>query len=634
MNGLLYKLNTVLRLGICNTATVTLYKRALHSGLAEKFLPTGDSNDQPLFNRPPSLENTIPTFPSGPADINDAKMLLEGNIRYFSNESYHLGSPPDWFKNPFNSHRLSDIHYHWSRINDFIPEIGDIKAIWEASRFDWAIIFAKAFQLTGDGVYLDTLNQWIKNWTTNNPLNTGPNWKCGQESGIRMLQVLLAAFLLKQHTCPSLSLIRFVKEHCSRIAPTILYAIAQDNNHGTSEAAALFIGGAWLDKVATEPSLQRKGLKWKNRGRYWLENRIARLVEDEGSFSQYSLNYHRVLVDSLNIVEFWRRQLGLRKFSKRFYARCRAAVDWLYCMVDPETGDGPNIGSNDGARLFALSTASYRDYRPSIQLGSVLFCKKKLYPPGSTDDALRWFEIEDSLFKGPAGDNRKSKIFPKGGYVFLKPESTYAHRSWGVVRYPNFRFRPSHADALHFDLWYNGINLLRDSGSFSYNTENQWLRYFPGTESHNTIQFDGRDQMPRLGRFLFGEWLCMDDVGRLESKEDFLSWSGAYTDYKGARHKRTIVAEKDTWQISDEISGFVEKAVLRWRLAPGNWELKGTVCKGRLADLKIEADNPISRVNLTEGWESRYYMERSELPVLEVEVNAGKTVLNTEIRLK
>ena len=28
-----------------------------------------------------------------------------------------------------------------------------------------------------------------------------------------------------------------------------------------------------------------------------------------------------------------------------------------------------------------------------------------------------------------------------------------------------------------------------------------------GLQAHNTIQFDDRDQMPRLSRFLFGSWL-------------------------------------------------------------------------------------------------------------------------------
>jgi hypothetical protein len=38
------------------------------------------------------------------------------------------------------------------------------------------------------------------------------------------------------------------------------------------------------------------------------------------------------------------------------------------------------------------------------------------------------------------------------------------------------------------------------------------LNYFAGTASHNTIQFDDRDQMPRVSRFLFGDWLKPDVI--------------------------------------------------------------------------------------------------------------------------
>lgn len=48
-----------------------------------------------------------------------------------------------------------------------------------------------------------------------------------------------------------------------------------------------------------------------------------------------------------------------------------------------------------------------------------------------------------------------------------------------MLRYPRFRFRPSQADALHLDLWLEGRNLLRDAGTYSYNTESAWLSYFP-----------------------------------------------------------------------------------------------------------------------------------------------------------
>jgi len=55
------------------------------------------------------------------------------------------------------------------------------------------------------------------------------------------------------------------------------------------------------------------------------------------------------------------------------YSRVAAASEWLRCTTQPSNGDGPNLGANDGARLLALTDTDYRDYRPSIQLASVLF---------------------------------------------------------------------------------------------------------------------------------------------------------------------------------------------------------------------------------------------------------------------
>ena len=49
--------------------------------------------------------------------------------------------------------------------------------------------------------------------------------------------------MLGQVSRPEPGLPALLAVHLKRIAPTLHYAMAQDNNHGTSEAAALFIGG-------------------------------------------------------------------------------------------------------------------------------------------------------------------------------------------------------------------------------------------------------------------------------------------------------------------------------------------------------------------------------------------------------
>ena len=87
--------------------------------------------------------------------------------------------------------------------------------------------------------------------------------------------------------------------------------MAQDNNHGTSEAAALYIGGSLLVH-----NNHAEGNEWARKGSYWLENRARRLIGVDGSFSQYSLNYHRVVLDTFSMVEVWRGHLNLPRFSE------------------------------------------------------------------------------------------------------------------------------------------------------------------------------------------------------------------------------------------------------------------------------------------------------------------------------
>ena len=82
------------------------------------------------------------------------------------------------------------------------------------------------------------------------------------------------------------------------------------------------------------------------------------------------------------------------------------------------------------------------------------------------------------------------------------------------------------------------------------------------------------------------------------------------------------------------MEGFESKAVLRWRLAPGAWKLSE---EGDEAQVKDEGNVlralSVSRggegeCRLVTGWESRYYLEKTELPVLEVEVREACSLVS------
>ena len=60
--------------------------------------------------------------------------------------------------------------------------------------------------------------------------------------------------------------------------------------------------------------------------------------------------------------------------------------------------------------------------------------------------------------------------------------------------------------------------------------------------------------------------------------------------------------------------------MVRWRLRPGEWRVAGTSVTEGHHRLEVSADVPIVRCELVSGWESRYYMQKNPISVLEVEV--------------
>lgn len=532
--------------------------------------------------------------------------------------SWTKGGCPDWHANPVSGSRVDAFDRPWWEIPDFDRRVGDIKAVWEASRFDWVLAMAQR-AAAGEADEGFRLNAWLENWCQANPPYHGPNWKCGQEASIRVMHLGMAALIAGQAENPCGPLLDLVEAHLMRIAPTLRYAMAQDNNHGTSEAASLFIGGSWLSR-----SGRSDAKRWERLGRDWLEERARRLIASDGSFSQYSVNYHRLLLDTFSMVEVWRRHAGLNEFSRFWQSRAAAAARWLMAMVDSTSGDAPNLGANDGARLLPLTDTDFRDFRPSVQLAMTLFTGSRAYPAeGSWNGPLRWLDI--SLPEKTA-ETASSRLFDDGGYALLRRGPAAA-----MLRYPRFRFRPSQADALHLDLWVSGENLLRDGGSFSYNTDEYWTNYFSGTSGHNTIQFDDRDQMPRVGRFLFGDWLKPGEVTPLAETERMVSSGAGYRDRHGASHRRDVRLERHRLVVRDEVSGFARKAVLRWRLKPGRWKMDGNTVTNGAHSISIDASIRPVRFDLVEGWESRYYSQKSAVPVLEMEVDQPGT-FTTEYR--
>lgn len=592
------KLVTFSKLGLMNIWRVAIYRLRLKHNIHPVQKISSKIPEGPFFSNV-----TMEGAESTPTPSLHWKNQV---WRFGWHKQPNRGAPPDWFENPFSDQVVHDTAANWWEISDFGQ--GDIKGVWELSRYNWVVALA-GMAKAGDQTSITQMNNWVCDWCDHNPPYKGPNWKCGQEASLRVLHLILAAWILGQDTKPTLALVKLIEAHLKRIAPTISYAVGQQNNHGTSEAAALFIGGSFLVGHSHEAE------SWTRLGRYWLNERAKLLILADGTFSQYSVVYHRLMLDTYSFCEAWRRKRNLPFFNKQLYERLKAATRWLGNITDVETGDAPNIGANDGAHILQTTNCEYRDFRPSVQLASSLFCEGRFFDEGPWDDALKWLEIEPKSQK----ILQQSTSMKQGGFHILRSSNSLA-----VLRFPNFSFRPSQSDALHLDLWCKGVNVLRDAGTFSYNSD--LYEWFSSSAAHNTIEFDGSDQMPRIGRFLYDFWLSSTDVISVQDKPHGLLAGAKYRDNKANTHKRTIELQDNKLICNDEIDGNFSAAILRWRLAPLNWTLEGNTVFADQFKLEITRENDPAHLILAETWESRYYQHKSKIPEVQLNVMSPTTI--------
>jgi hypothetical protein len=364
---------------------------------------------------------------------------------------------------------------------------GDIRPVWERNRLAELPLLAQAARLEPGGGHLARAEALLADWCDANPPFRGPNWACGQEAALRALHFALALALLGGAEAPTRGARNLLALHARRIAATPAYASAQDNNHAVSEAAGLLVCGLLLGdaRLAAE-------------GAASLSRRVRRLVSPCGAFAQLSAGYHRLLLDVLAVTVWLCRRLGGPGLDADARERAAAAVCWLRSVADPATGAAPRLGHEDGSAFADLSLAGPADARPSLERAARLLAGRSA---GSTDDpGCAWLELPPCPPLPAAPCEWESEGL----------------RGWtgeggarALLRTGPLRFRPGHADLLHLDLWDGPLNLLRDGGTGAYNPPPDaawWHAHLTGTAAHNTVEFDGADQMPRVSRFLFARW--------------------------------------------------------------------------------------------------------------------------------
>ena len=547
----------------------------------------------------------------------------------------------DWYRNPFGPGR-SDPEAHFSQLLDFHPEQGDLRTLWEPSRAVWSIDCAKAMAA---GEYEDIGNLywgWLDSWMNACPPYQGIHWKCGQESSVRLLSLLIGFWAVAND--PTTKAARF--EQIGRLAWAtgyriyhhIQYAISQKNNHAIFEAVGLMLIGHLFPEF-------KCSARWERLGRRVLEQEVLRQAYLDGSYLQHSMNYQRVMMQGA-LLGLRLAELAEKPFSSAFYERLGLCADFMLEMLDPTTGQTPQYGNNDGALILPFNECAFEDFRPVVQATHFAVHGARCLPEGPWDEDLLWLfgkgALETKVDPCTASDRPLGRAFDDGGYYTLRQTE-----SWSMLRCHTYRDRPAHCDPLHLDLWWKGINLLKDCGTFQYFVPGRpdLEYYFKSIASHNTVQIDGEDPFELTSRFLWFPWPRGFVRRHVVSQSISANTKQAHcleAEHYGydrppwnALHRRSVIAlGHDWWVIVDDLfSRTPHQMVLRWHLAdlPLMWDSSVNraslrtdlgevgICLATHSDTSIDVsvirgrDEP----NRVQGLASAYYGQVAPIPVLE-----------------
>lgn len=473
--------------------------------------------------------------------------IRKNELTFFNGVTLPLGPDFSWLRNPDTGYVYNGAA-HWTEINDYSATAGDIKFVWERARFAWlydVIRYDHHFGKDNAKLVFEAILSWIEA----NPVNCGPHYKCSQEISLRVLNWTFALYFYRHSPALTNELFDHIQYaiywQLHHVYHNINFSrIAVRNNHAITETLTLYLGGLLF------PSLP-EAAQWKARGRKWFEQEIAYQIYNDGTFLQFSMNYHRVVIQLLT----WALQLSTLNgevFAPVVREKALKSLSFLRVCMNDGNGWLPNYGANDGALFFGLNNHHYRDYRPQLQALSMLLQVDAAFPDIYED--TWWYGISPFEFKTKVlEENKAIYAFPEGGYYICREKDTLT-----MLRCGSHKDRPSQADNLHLDIWHHNENLLMDAGSYKYNTDEETLRYFMGTASHNTVMLGNYDQMLKGPRFIWYNWSQCSRAKLYETAEEYI-WEGAVSVFQhvGADivHIRQVRKNKQqpVWVVKDHI---------------------------------------------------------------------------------
>ena len=435
----------------------------------------------------------------------DALGIYFGNRNYSLNTSIHLlggydynSYKKDWTVGFQTKNCWGDefsYHLNYKQRDD----IGDARTNWELNRHFQLALVPKAYFVSGDRQYADSLEEFFTDCNENNSFLHGISWTSAMEVAIRCIQWTIAlSFLQKKGDIlygdlmenmetGIVNMTDYLCNHYSRFSSA--------NNHLLVEAAAIALSGFVFHHQA-----------WQKLAVGILSEELPKQNYKDGVNKELSLHYQTFGMEAYGIVgccmlhngvclpDGWKEWLGR---MCEFVSHC--------CWREQAVCE---FGDNDEGKIVDLVGGHTDHYNYALQLLSLVLGMRYHSFEKVTENVGWWFSSEsiDRIKSLPIYDNSRSRCFSEGGNSFLRSSDgsiligiDHAALGFGTIA------AHGHADALSFQILKDGKRIFTDPGTYIYHCQIEERNIFRRTDHHNTVMINGEEQSQVLGAFLWGK---------------------------------------------------------------------------------------------------------------------------------
>lgn len=573
---------------------------------------------------------------------------------------------PDWWLDPVSGERFPADRSAF-RVDYRGPDDRrQVKQVWELSRHHHLTVLASAWRLTGDERYAAMVADQLTSWWGGNRVCTGVNWASGIELGIRLISWVWtrrllegwapAPYLFEQNPVA----LHHVYWH-QRFLSSFRSRGSSANNHVIAEAAGLFVAACGFPWFAESE-------RWRVAAAELLQRELRTNTFPSGVNREQAFEYHGLVTELALVAAAEGEAAGAPLEASTWHLTTRM-LDAAAAVLD-RAGRPPRSGDGDDGRALVVDDPSADRWRSLLAAGTALVGAQRWWPEAPADVRSTMLgglaDLGGPAVRRMAAERpaRRPSHFADAGLTLLRSPAGSREEIWcrcdgGPHGFLSIAAH-AHADALSVEVRVDGVELLVDPGTYCYQGDPEWRRYFRSTRAHNTLELDHRDQSVAGGPFLWtrqARTTLLDVVADDVDVDTPLRWSAEHDGYRRldppAAHRRTVTLDRarHSLRIEDRVTTedpdrphFVRlvfhlapavdvalrgwRASLRWR-RPGG----GTTSATLLLPLELgwtahrgELDPPL-------GWYSPRFARKEPITTL---VGAGRLAtcrLLSELRL-